>query len=343
MGADEISLNDYTEAFNIFNEYIQKINEPSSQNEIHEGYLVNLNEYQAFINLLNELNANQNNSNNTLSENNIYENNNNLELKKLSTINLTEVNDKVIEGQSFIIINIKLFKIICKQNEQEIMNNKVYYKITPTNIILYTQKDFQFKNNKNNIIDASAILELPKNNDINYNKISKDKLYNNYNQNNHYESEIKELRILLNEEKKKNQTLIKENINLNKKINDLNNMYLMLRKNIVDLTNKLQQMNKQKSNCTVSLTFDNIICVNFVSIGIQDIKNYAIPCRDTDLFVRLEEKLNNDYPEYKNYDTYFLVNGRRIRRFKTLKENNIKERDLVCVFRIDDDNLPLNI
>ena len=76
---------------------------------------------------------------------------------------------------------------------------------------------------------------------------------------------------------------------------------------------------------------------------IQDIKNYAIPCRDTDLFVRLEEKLNNDYPEYKNYDTYFLVNGRRIRRFKTLKENNIKERDLVCVFRIDDDNLPLNI
>ena len=185
MGADEITFNDYAEAFNNFNEYIHKINEPSSQNEIHEGYLVNLNEYHAFINLLNKINANQNNTNNTLSENNIHENNNNLEYKKLSTINLTEVNNKVLEGQSFIIINIKLFKIIYKQNEQEAMNNKVYYKITPTNIILYTQKDFQFKNNKNNIIDISAILELPKNNNINYNKIPKDKIYDQSNQNNH--------------------------------------------------------------------------------------------------------------------------------------------------------------
>ena len=235
MGADEITFNDYAEAFNNFNEYIHKINEPSSQNEIHEGYLVNLNEYHAFINLLNKINANQNNTNNTLSENNIHENNNNLEYKKLSTINLTEVNNKVLEGQSFIIINIKLFKIIYKQNEQEAMNNKVYYKITPTNIILYTQKDFQFKNNKNNIIDISAILELPKNNNINYNKDPKDKIYDQSNQNNHYESEIKELRRLLNEEKKKNQALIKENINLNQKINDFNNINLMLRNNIEEL------------------------------------------------------------------------------------------------------------
>ena len=61
------------------------------------------------------------------------------------------------------------------------------------------------------------------------------------------------------------------------------------------------------------------------------------------MFVRLEEKLNNDFPEYKDYETYFMVNGRRIRRFKTLNENHIKNRDLVCVFRIDDDNLLLGV
>ena len=73
-------------------------------------------------------------------------------------------------------------------------------------------------------------------------------------------------------------------------------------------------------------------------MGFQDIMNYSLPCKNTDLFVRLEEKLNNDYPQLKDKETYFLVNGNRIKRFKTLDENHIKSNDIINLFLIDDEN-----
>ena len=66
--------------------------------------------------------------------------------------------------------------------------------------------------------------------------------------------------------------------------------------------------------------------------GNQDIVNYTIPCKSTDLFVRLEERLYNDYPKYRNYETFFMVNTRRILRFKTLEENKIKSGDIISLF-----------
>ena len=65
--------------------------------------------------------------------------------------------------------------------------------------------------------------------------------------------------------------------------------------------------------------------------GNQDIVNFTIPCKSTDLFVRLEERLYNDYPKYRNFETFFMVNTRRILRFKTL-ENKIKSGDIISLF-----------
>ena len=75
--------------------------------------------------------------------------------------------------------------------------------------------------------------------------------------------------------------------------------------------------------------------VNFVSMGIQDVLNYSLPCKNTDLFVRLEEKLNNDFPQLKDYQTVFEVNTRKIKRFKSLDENNIKSNDIINIFTFD--------
>ena len=75
-----------------------------------------------------------------------------------------------------------------------------------------------------------------------------------------------------------------------------------------------------------------IISVVFVSMGRQDIQNYSLPCKNTDLFVDLERQLYEDYPEYKNYETYFEVNTRRILRFKTIEENNIRSNAIINVF-----------
>ena len=77
------------------------------------------------------------------------------------------------------------------------------------------------------------------------------------------------------------------------------------------------------------------MAINFVSMGFQDIVNYAIPCKNTDLFVKLEEILNNDFPQLKEREMYFESNGRRLKRFKTLDENKIKNKDVINVFTLD--------
>ena len=70
----------------------------------------------------------------------------------------------------------------------------------------------------------------------------------------------------------------------------------------------------------------------------QDIVNYNIICKNTDLFVRLEEKLYQDYPRFKDFEIYFQVGARKINRFKTIEENNIKNNDVISVFIVDNDN-----
>ena len=54
--------------------------------------------------------------------------------------------------------------------------------------------------------------------------------------------------------------------------------------------------------------------------------------------MRLEEKLNNNFPELKNHETYSEVKTKRIKRFKTLAENNIKSNDVINIFLSDEDN-----
>ena len=55
-------------------------------------------------------------------------------------------------------------------------------------------------------------------------------------------------------------------------------------------------------------------------------------CKTSDLFVRLEERLYQDFPKFRNVETFFMVNVNRILRFKTLEENGIKNNDIISLF-----------
>ena len=67
---------------------------------------------------------------------------------------------------------------------------------------------------------------------------------------------------------------------------------------------------------------EKIIAALFIS---SDEKiTYAIPCKNTTPFVKIEEKLYEEYPEYKETENYFINNGNVINKFKTIEENNIK-------------------
>ena len=141
--------------------------------------------------------------------------------------------------------------------------------------------------------------------------------------------------------------LINENNNLKKRIGDLNNEIEKMKNQIKTLKNDLNmkkieiqeyisQLNKKNDNSVTSIKpGERIIAVNFVSMGTNDIGHYSLICKNTELFVRLEERLYEDFPQFKNYETFFEVNTRRIKRFKTLDENNIKSKDLINIFIVD--------
>lgn len=167
------------------------------------------------------------------------------------------------------------------------------------------------------------------------NKIS-DKLenlsedFNNNESQNRFGSQINELRIKLDEEKKKNQSLMNKNNDLKKSNDEYSSK-------IQKLENELKQKAKNKQdNSLAFIDPKTIMAVNFMSMGLSDIYHYALPCTDTDLFIKLEEKLYDDFPQYKNYETYFVCRGKRIKIFKTLAQNGIKNNDIICVFVIEE-------
>jgi len=209
-----------------------------------------------------------------------------------------------------------------------------FFNFIESNIIIYYILKYSSKT------FTSFIPNYKNNSQINNNQIKNNKSLNENNKNlqNNYEIQINELKRQLNEEKNKNQKLITEN-------NDLKNLiqkYEITIKSLKDEINKKNieieknKLDKQSEDYITSLKpGEKIMCINFVSMGRQDIMNYALACKNTDLFVRLEERLYNDFPQFKNYETYFEVNTRRIKRFKTLEENNIKNKNIISMFIID--------
>ena len=150
---------------------------------------------------------------------------------------------------------------------------------------------------------------------------------------NNYESEIKKLRDELNLEKNNNKALKIEN----KKLNDIiNSMKLILELQNYKSNNNLKISNSYFNDLILpALPGEKIMTLIFNSQGIQYVCNYGLACKNTNLFVRLEEILNNNFPELKKHDTYFMVNTRRIKRFLTLEENKIKNNDMINIFLID--------
>ena len=137
---------------------------------------------------------------------------------------------------------------------------------------------------------------------------------------------------LMNELKEEKRKII----NITNKLNSYINKIKILNSNINSLESNLKSKNLEiqyfknkenelmKSKLKLTSSLENlkqgeIIAVNFISID-QKV-NYCLSCKNTDIFIKLEEKLYNEYPEYKELDTYFTVNGNIIKRFKTLKEN----------------------
>ena len=78
-----------------------------------------------------------------------------------------------------------------------------------------------------------------------------------------------------------------------------------------------------------SYNIDNLMTVIFYSTE-QKI-HYSLISKETDLFSKIEDKLYEAYPECKDSEYYFMVNGLKISKFKTLKENKIKNSQIITL------------
>ena len=164
-------------------------------------------------------------------------------------------------------------------------------------------------------------------------------IINNKNTNkkiNELEMENKKLKEEINKLKKelynKDKIIKKQNIKIKEQKNSLNDIVNNNRKQNKDL---LDEIEKIKS----IIPFDILPGEKIMSIIFKsDDENilYSILCKNSDKFTRLKNIIYDKYPEYKEYENYFLFNEEKINENKTLEENKIKEGSIITIFRNND-------
>ena len=84
---------------------------------------------------------------------------------------------------------------------------------------------------------------------------------------------------------------------------------------------------------------DNHDGENMISITIKSYDgtiNDSISCKTTDKFNQIEIQIYEKYPEYMSLENFFLANGYKINKYKTLEENRIKNGDIILMKSMDE-------
>ena len=123
---------------------------------------------------------------------------------------------------------------------------------------------------------------------------------------------------IINEEKIKND-------NLNKSLKEELENLLKKKKDIKELENEIKLF---KSYCKFSQE-EKLISIKFISANKKI--NFNIIAKNTDKFLKIEVILYEKYPKYANSKNFFLVNGNRINRNRSLQDNKIKNNDVITL------------
>jgi len=150
--------------------------------------------------------------------------------------------------------------------------------------------------------------------------------------------QITKLKNDLNLERTNKNKLIEINEQLKKQIKEFNDSQKIKKeqnnsnndKDIIQLYKKIDELKEKLSRYPFELLKgEKLISVIFTS---SDQKIHcSIICKNTEKFIKLEEKLYNDYLEYSESDNYFMANGNRVSKFKTLDENKIKNSNIIIL------------
>ena len=81
---------------------------------------------------------------------------------------------------------------------------------------------------------------------------------------------------------------------------------------------------------------EKLIAIIFTS-ATQEITNFALICKNSDIFSKIENLLYDEYPLFRETDNYFLCNGNIIDKNKSLEENHIKNSSIIILNVVEDD------
>ena len=89
-----------------------------------------------------------------------------------------------------------------------------------------------------------------------------------------------------------------------------------------------------KSNISIDLKEgEKLIAVIFFCE--EENIHYSIICKNTDKFCNIESKLYQEYPALAEKENFFMNNGKKINKFKTIEENDIKFSGIILVYSMD--------
>ena len=130
-----------------------------------------------------------------------------------------------------------------------------------------------------------------------------------------------------------NQSIIEENNRLKNENNTLKRTIQSKDEEIKELKAKIFNLSNKESKNHNLVDFDNIKIIQFMSMDHSLI--FSIKCLPSDTFAEVEEKLYKKYPEYRETNNSFQIDGRNILRFKTIEENNIPDEHYVQISKIE--------
>ena len=137
------------------------------------------------------------------------------------------------------------------------------------------------------------------------------------------ENYIKEKKIIIDNIKMEITKVNKELNNYSYNIIEIN--YLL---NNLELKEK--KLNGLEINIPLLLKPDEKL-LSLIFISFDENIHYSIICKNTDIFSKIESLLYDKYPEYKKLDKSFIVNGKEININESLKNNKIKNSDIITL------------
>lgn len=118
------------------------------------------------------------------------------------------------------------------------------------------------------------------------------------------------------------------NININYIPEDYKKIIEEKNKEIEELKNEINKLKNNKDE-DKKIIDESIITINFTPINQQNF--CSIHCYSSDVFAKIENKYYEAHPEFRETDNFFVVNGQKIKRFKTIKDNSINDGDTIIM------------